>query len=199
MNKSKTKTALSAKVTLRIITFSALLVALEIVLNRFCSINTAGWKIGFSFVPVVMAALIYGPVVGAVVGGLGDLIGALLFPIGPYFPGFTICAAMTGFVYGLFLYRKDADSEVRRTIGDFSLFNNESKVKFIHIIVPVLINSIVIGMFINTTWVSILYGSKTYWGWFIYRLPEYALMIPVRIIIIPVLVKLCGELKKIAG
>lgn len=199
MNKSKTKNALSVKVKLKIITFSALLIALEIVLNRFCSINNAGWKIGFSFVPVVVAALLYGPVVGAIVGGLGDLIGALLFPIGPYFPGFTVCAALTGFVYGLFLYRKGDDDGVRRTVGGFSLFKNESKVEFIHIIAPVLINSIVIGLFINTTWVSILYGSKTYWGWFLYRLPEYALMIPVRIIIIPVLVKLCGKLKKIAG
>lgn len=196
MNKSKTKTALGAKGTLRIITFTALLVALEIVLNRFCSINTAGWKIGFSFVPVVVAALIYGPTVGAIVGGLGDLIGALLFPIGPYFPGFTVCAALIGFIYGMFLYRGDDN---RRTIGGFSLFKNDSNVRFIHILVPVLINCIVIGLFINTTWVSILYGSKTYWGWFMYRLPEYALMIPVKIIIIPALVKLCGELKKIAA
>ena len=73
----------SKGMTVRVITTSAVLVALEIVLNRFCSINTFGWKIGFSFVPVVAAAVVYGPVVGAIVGGLGDLIGALLFPIGP--------------------------------------------------------------------------------------------------------------------
>ena len=180
----------SKGLTVRVITTSAILVALEIVLNRFCSINTFGWKIGFSFVPVVAAAVVYGPVVGAIVGGLGDLIGALLFPIGPYFPGFTVCAALMGAVYGLFLYRGD---------GSFSLFKGERVNLFRHIVPAVLINGIVLGLLVNTAWVSILYGSKTYWGWFMYRLPEYALMVPVKIIIIPAVIKLCEKIKKTIG
>lgn len=36
----------SKGLTVRVITTSAVLVALEIVLNRFCSINTFGWMIG---------------------------------------------------------------------------------------------------------------------------------------------------------
>jgi ECF transporter S component (folate family) len=178
--------------SIRVITTSAILIALEIVLNRFCSINTLGWKIGFSFVPIVAAAVIYGPYIGAAVGGLGDLIGAILFPIGPYFPGFTVCAALMGFVYGLFLCTNSM-------YGPDSLlkFRNVSLIR--NIIPAVLINGIVIGLFINTIWVSILYGSKTYWGWFMYRLPEYALMVPVKIIIIPIIVKLCGKIKKTIG
>lgn len=180
----------SKGLTVRVITTSAILVALEIVLNRFCSINTFGWKIGFSFVPVVAAAVIYGPAVGAIVGGLGDLIGALLFPIGPYFPGFTVCAALMGAVYGLFLYRGE---------NSFSLFKGDKVNLFRHVVPAVLINGIVLGLFVNTVWVSILYGSKTYWGWFMYRLPEYALMVPVKIIIIPVIIKLCEKIKKTIG
>ena len=42
----------SKGLTVRIITTSAVLVALEIVLNRFCSINTFGWKIGFGDKPI---------------------------------------------------------------------------------------------------------------------------------------------------
>ena len=41
------------------IAYLAILVALEIVLNRFCSINTMGLKIGFSFVPIVIAATLF--------------------------------------------------------------------------------------------------------------------------------------------
>ncbi len=178
--------------TIRIITSSAVLVALEIVLNRFCSINTLGWKIGFSFVPVVAAAVMYGPYAGAVVGGLGDLLGAILVPIGPYFPGFTVCAAIIGLVYGVFLYRgNSAGGRLSLKSKDVGLFR--------HIVPAVLINGIVIGLIVNTVWVSILYGSKTYWGWFLYRLPEYALMIPVKIIIIPIIIRLCEKIKKTIG
>lgn len=154
----------------------AILIALEVVLSRFCSINTAGWKIGFGFVPVAIAGILYGPVSGAIVGGLSDFIGAILFPIGPYFPGFTICAAMIGAVYGCFLSRCKKINY------------------FFNIVLPTFINSILIGLCINTIWVSILYHSKNYLGWFIYRLPEYAILIPVNLILLPLLVKLCGRL-----
>lgn len=80
-----------------------ILVATEIVCNRFLSVNTSLFKIGVAFLPVVLAAWLYGPVAGALVGGLGDLIGALLFPIGPYFPGFTLTAALAGAGYGFCL------------------------------------------------------------------------------------------------
>ena len=55
------------RISVRTITYLALLVALEIVLNRFCSINTMGLKIGFSFVPIVVAANLFGPVPAAAV------------------------------------------------------------------------------------------------------------------------------------
>ncbi len=167
------------KFPVRMVTVLAMLVALEVVLSRFCSINTAGWKIGFGFVPVALAAILYGPLGGAVVGGLSDFIGAILFPIGPYFPGFTVCAALIGVVYALFLYRREKPNF------------------FLHILVPTLINSILIGLCINTVWVSILYHSKNYWGWFVYRLPEYAILIPVNLLLLPVLVALARKLRKI--
>lgn len=195
MNKTQSKTRFKHS-KIKTIVFSALLVAIEIVLNRFCSINTFGWKIGFSFVPVVVAALLYGPTMAAIINALSDFIGAILFPFGPYFPGFTVCAAIMGFVYGIFLYRKPENEDNSNTIGGFAPFKNEKISLVKHILPPVLINSIVIGLFINTIWVSILYGSKTFIGWFIYRLPEYAILIPVNLILIPVLIKLCGKLKK---
>ena len=62
----------------------ALLLALNVVLSRFLSIATPSAKIGFSFLPEALAAAIYGPLGGMTVAGLGDLVGALLFPIGVY-------------------------------------------------------------------------------------------------------------------
>ncbi len=177
--------SLGKKFSVRLITVSALLVAVEIVLSRFCSINTNGWKIGFSFVPVVAAAVLYGPAVSAVVYALADFLGAVLFPIGPYFPGFTVCAALMGAVYGVFLYKRDS---VQADSGKYFLA---------HILPPVLTNSLGIGLCVNTIWVSILSGSRTYWGWFLYRLPEYALLIPMNLILIPIIIRICGKIKKI--
>ena len=82
-------------VRVRKICVAAMMIAAEVVLNRFCSIKTAGWNIGFSFVPVVLTALVYGPGMAAVVGGLADFIGAILFPIGVYHPGFTTGSSCT--------------------------------------------------------------------------------------------------------
>ena len=65
------------------------LVAMEVVLSRFVSISTWNMKIGFAFIPVAAAAILLGPVEAAVCGGLADFLGATLFPIGTYFPGFT--------------------------------------------------------------------------------------------------------------
>jgi 5,10-methenyltetrahydrofolate synthetase len=80
-----------------------LLVALEIVLSRFVSISTPMLKISFAFAPVMIAAMLYGPLWAAAAGALADFIGATFFPIGAYFPGFTLTAALTGAVFGLFL------------------------------------------------------------------------------------------------
>ena len=117
--------------TTRTVTTLALLTAIEIVLSRFLSINAWNIKIGFSFVPVVVAAILYGPL------GAG-IVGAVLFPIGAYFPGFTLTAFLTGFVFGLFLYKKQDWPRSIAAVG---------------------INQFVLSLFLNTLWISILYGS----------------------------------------
>ena len=81
------------------LTCLALLTAMQVVLSRFLSFNTLSLKIGFAFLPVAIGAAVLGPVGGAIVGGLGDFLGAILFPIGPYFPGFTLSCALTGLVF----------------------------------------------------------------------------------------------------
>ena len=75
-----------------------LLIAMEVVLSRFLSIATPILKISLAFIPVVAAAILYGPVWAGSVAALGDLLGALLFPIGVYFPGFTVTAFISGMV-----------------------------------------------------------------------------------------------------
>ena len=89
-----------------------MLVAMEVVLSRFLSIRippTAEYlvKISFAFLPVAVAAMLFGPLWGGLCAALGDVLGAVFFQAGSvFFPGFTATAFLTGAVYGLFLYNR---------------------------------------------------------------------------------------------
>ncbi len=98
----------------QMIVILAFLTALDIILERFLSISVWNMRIGFAFLPIAIAGVLYGPVPAALVGAAGDILGMLLFPSGPYFPGFTLTAALTGAVFGIFLYNK---LTVKRIIG----------------------------------------------------------------------------------
>lgn len=115
------------------------LVAAGVVLDRFLSINAWNVKIGFGFMPVAVAAYLYGCIGSMVTAVLADFIGALLFPIGPYFPGFTLTAAVTGFIFGIFLYKN---------------------CKILNVIAAALITGVICTLMLNTLWICILYSSQ---------------------------------------
>jgi len=84
---------------------SAMLITLDVLFTRMLAINTPIMKIGFGFAAVAISAILYGPLWAMLTAALGDLAGAIIFPVGPFFPGFTFTAALTGLIFGLFLYR----------------------------------------------------------------------------------------------
>ena len=88
MNKTKKR--------IRFLACIAMLSAMQVVLSRFLSTQTPVVKIGFGFVPVMFAGALYGAGGGALAGALSDVVGALLFPSGSYFPGYTLTAALSG-------------------------------------------------------------------------------------------------------
>ena len=120
----------------RMLVHLSILLAVEIILSRFFSISTPILKIGFAFVPLAICGILYGPVWAGVIGGLADLLGANLFPVGMYFPGFTISGALSGVVYGLFLHKKTC--------------------KWGNIIALVFIQRAVIGLCLSTYWLTFL-------------------------------------------
>ncbi|WP_432642605.1 folate family ECF transporter S component [Acidaminococcus sp.] len=118
------------------ITMIGFCVAMEVILARFLSLHTWNLKIGFSFLPVVAAAYWGGPMAGGLTGALGDLIGALLFPVGAYFPGFTLSAFLDGAVYGT-VFRKGIGKK--------------------QILLAVLIVQLGISLLLNTFWLTVLF------------------------------------------
>ncbi|MBR4910420.1 MAG: folate family ECF transporter S component [Clostridia bacterium] len=182
------------------ISLVAVLAALGFVLDRFLSVNTQAIKINLAFVPAAFAAILIGPAAGAAVWAIADLAGAILLPFGPYHPGFTVCAALMGAIYGLFLNSDPVNIDIKVKTRRFTLSVKNRKIRrFPNVIIPVLINCVIIGLFINTAWVSMLYGKYTYWGWFTVRLLEYAILVPVQIAVIPVLSDLSERIKKQLG
>lgn len=141
----------------------ALLVAIEIVLSRFCSIATPIVKIGFGFVPIAVCGMLFGPAWAGVAGGLADFVGAILFPIGTYFPGFTVSAILTGVIFGLLLRRENA--------GWKSLT------------LAVSLNCIGISLCLTTLWISLLYGTP-YLALLPTRVVQNLIMIPIQFLIL---------------
>ncbi len=124
-----------------IITCLALLIALDIVLTRFLAINTQFLRISLGMIPVAIAGIAFGPAWGGVCGAVGDVLGMMLFPSGAYFPGFTLTAALTGMIYGFFLYHKRGQHILRNTL-------------FASIMVCIGCN-----LLLDTLWLNLMYGS----------------------------------------
>lgn len=151
-----------SKVTLKIANI-ALLIALEIVLSRFLSISTPIVKASFSFVPLSMLAMLYGPFYAASGAAIADIMGAVLFPIGPYFPGYTITAALTGLTYGLCLYKRPKS--------------------LLAITASVLIIGLGLYLGLNTIWIQMTTG-KAYMAILAPRVIKVIVMIPIKVLLI---------------
>lgn len=143
---------------LRDLIVMGLLVAIEVILSRFLSVNAWNMKIGFNFIPVVVAAVLYGALPAGIVAAMGDFIGAILFPIGAYFPGFTFTAFLTGLVFGAFLHKSQ---------------------KLERVLASVLINQLILGLWLNSFWISTLYGTE-YLPLLLTRIPQCVVLCVVQ-------------------
>lgn len=115
----------------------ALLIALNVVLSRFVSIKALNFKISLTFITIVLAAYLYSYFGAIIVAFFGDLVGSLLFPIGPYNPLLSITAVLSGLVYAYF-FRKEMNKK--------------------NIICACFINRFVVSLIINTIIIALMYN-----------------------------------------
>jgi ECF transporter S component (folate family) len=145
------------------IVVNALLLAMNTVLGAFSIMIGEFIRIGFSFLTLAMAGMLYGPVIGGLFGALGDVINYFVRPSGPFFPGFTLNGILTGVIYGLIFYRKKIT--LKRTI------------------IAKLIITVFIDLVLTTYWLSILYGQA-----FMILLPmrivKSAIMFPIDVVLL---------------
>lgn len=142
--------------------YLSLFISLEVFLTRFLSIQTPIVRIGFTFIPVALSAIMLGPIFSGISAALADIIGMMLFPSGTYFPGFTVTAFLSGVVYGVFLYKT---------------------VNLFRISAAVIIISLFVNLGLDTVWLWLITGK----GIAILlpaRLIKCTVMIPIQIIVI---------------
>lgn len=97
----------------RTITLTAVLVALTIVANGVIKIPLAmGLEIRFGFLFLSVIAFLFGPVPAFAAGTITSMLTFVLFPTGFAFnPLFDLNAGLAGFLYAVFLYKKNPKSE----------------------------------------------------------------------------------------
>ena len=158
------KTASSELKSIKMIITAAIFIALRTAIARFFIPLPVmgGQRIYFTFFVNALGTIIYGPVVGGIASAVSDLIGALLFPTGPFFIGYTISSFMGSFIYGLFLYR------TRITV--FKIFLAKFTVNMF------------VNVFLGSLWSSMMYG-KVFWPLFIARIPKNIIMLPIEVLI----------------
>lgn len=153
----------------------SILLALEVIIARFGTIRPSeSIKLSLDFVPVVIAAVLFGPVPAVVMSILADILGAFLFPVGPFFPGFTVTAALTGVIYGLILHKRQS---------------------FPRVICAVVLQQLLCSLLLNTFWLHLLYGLP-YLPTLTARLIQCGIMTAVQLALIPLIVETIKNIEK---
>ena len=141
----------------RLVTCAAM-IALNIILTRFTSIQTPFVRIDFGFVAMAVAGMLLGPLYGMAVGGISDFLGASLFPSAQFHPGFTLTATLVGLSYGLLIHRRE--NEPQWSSAKF-MFRSALAVGF---------NCFVLGLCLNTLWLTQMYDKA------------YLVLLPTRVV-----------------
>lgn len=132
---------------LNVMVTCAMLIAIQIVLVRFCGIQTTFLRVSFGFLPMSMVAILYGPAYCCGAYIIADLLGAILFPTGgAFWPGFTIVYACAGLVYGLVMYQRPG-----------TVWSRQKRI--FRIILAVAIVDIVVNIGLGTLNLAIMYNK----------------------------------------
>lgn len=140
----------------RKVIITAILIALTIVLQRLLAFRTPIIQINFMFVPIMLAGMLLGWPGATFVATIADLIGALLFPSGSFFFGYTLTAILTGLTAGLCLYRPHSIKLDRNFV--------------LRLVICTLIITGLLNGGLNTLWVLMMTGDAS------------SVIIPVRVV-----------------
>ena len=166
----------------RSLTLMAALIAIQIILARFFSIQTDTLRLSFEIIPVILAGMWMGPLCGAIVAVTADILGTIIQGYGAWFPPLVLGPLSTGILSGLstkYIFRSSL-AETRDTW----------KVVVTVFTVSVL-STFVFGLVGSTLYSIIMKGNTTafhiiIWTNFLQRLLTKPLIIVVDTVIVTV-------------
>lgn len=156
-----TRSAAASFKDVRLLTLTAMFIAMSIVFGKVLSVTAGPFRISFENLPILTAGILLGPVPGCVTGILADIIGCMIvgWAINPVI---TVGAACIGLISGL-LFRVMPDRQIAR-LPEY-VFRVFASVFPAHIIGSMLIKSA---------------GLMLYYH---YTLPQVSLRVPLYLII----------------
>jgi ECF transporter S component (folate family) len=125
---------------------ASIFVSLAIIFTRFTSFQLGNYlRLGLGDLPILLAGIILGPLWGAAVGALSDVLGFFTMPLGDFFiPGITLSAALWGFIPGII---------VRMIFKKKSVWA---------IVSSCVACGLMLDIGLTPLWLSLAYGSLTY-------------------------------------
>ena len=147
---------------LKSMVMAAMLLAIAVVLGFFTLQLTEFIKIGFAYIANEFAGMMFGPVVGSLIGAMADILKYMVNPTGPFFPGFTISGFCGGLIYGMVLYKKPLSLN--------------------RVIVANTLVTILVNLLLNTYWLTLLYGNA-YMALLPARIVKQLIMLPIEVIL----------------
>lgn len=160
---------------LKVLTLCAMLLATSIVLGYFTIPIGNVAKVGFSNIPAVIVAYLFGPITASFFGAASDVVKFMLKPDGQFVIWFTLNAMLAGVIRGVILYKKDV---------------NIFRILICELFVIVLCNWI-----INTYLIHMMYG-KSIIALLPVRITKDLVTYPIRVIVIYLLMKILQKNKR---
>lgn len=94
-----------------------MLIAAAVVLDGFGSVRIGeAIKINFTFLPLSMIGILFGPLAGLLAGLLTDIIGYLVNPVGTFIPWLVLITGLEGLIYGMVLYNIGSEKTVKTIV-----------------------------------------------------------------------------------
>lgn len=154
--------------TLKTLVITALLIAIGIILGQFSFQISNSMKIGISFIATQMTAMLFGPVVGGIMGGVTDILKFIIKPTGSFLIGYTISAILGPVIYGVMLYKKP--------------------ITLWRILLSKTVVAVLINLLLGTYW-SYLYFGAAFWAALPAKLIQQIIQVPIQSLIYYFVVK----------
>lgn len=159
----------------------ALFTAFDVILSTYASIRLIPNVLTVSFASVAVAAsgFFFGPWLNGIAGIITDNVSYMLYPNGPWFPGWMINAMFTGLFYGLVFYKQPKITLKRCILARLGIV-------------------LVVNLLLNPLWMSLTMGN-TFIYYLSIRIVKNIIAFPLDVAVLYYVLKACERIRNRQG